>query len=345
MKAWVIHKVVNISVNREPLKLIEVPDPEPEENEILIKVKACGICHTEIDEIEGRATPSILPVIPGHQIVGEVVKIGKNVKGFKVGDRAGAGWIFYSCGKCEFCLKGLENLCPEFKATGKDAHGGYAELFKIREDFAFHIPQGLSYEEIAPLFCAGAIGYRSLKLTNLEDGENLGLIGFGASNHLVLKIAKVLYPKSKVYVFSRTPRERELAIKLGASWAGDIGEEPPEKLNAAIDTTPVWSPPIRTLKHIKPSGRLVINAIRKEDVDKKALLEMDYPRDLWLEREIKSVANITRKDIEEFLSMVERATLKPEIEVYSFEEANKALRDIKERKIRGAKVLKINSDT
>jgi len=343
MRAWVIHKITDIRKDPEPLKLVEMEPPKLEEDEILIEVKACGICHTELDEIEGRAAPSTLPIIPGHQIAGEVIKVGRNVKRFKIGDRAGAGWIYQSCGRCEFCLRGLENLCPEFKATGKDVHGGYAEMFKIKEDFAFHIPKGFTYEEAASLFCAGAIGYRSLKLTNLKDGESLGLIGFGASNHLVLKMAKALYPNSKAFVFSRTPHERELAIKLGAHWAGDIGEKPPETLNAAIDTTPVWSPPLKTLKYIKPAGRLIINAIRKENIDKETLLELDYPRDLWLEREIKSVANITRKDIEDFLYLAERASIKPEIEIYPFEEANQALRDIKERKIRGAKVLKVNS--
>lgn len=343
MRAWIIHKATDVIRDPEPLKLVEMEEPKIEEDEILIRVKACGICHTEIDEIEGRAIPSLLPVIPGHQVVGEVIDIGKKVKRFKIGDRAGAGWIYSACGRCEFCISGLENLCPEFKATGKDAHGGYAEFFKIKEGFAFHLPTNLSYEEIAPLFCAGAIGYRSLKLTKLKEGQTLGLIGFGASNHLVLKIAKALFAESKIFVFSRTELERNLALDLGASWAGDINDDPPEKLNSAIDTTPVWRPPLRILRHIKPGGRLVINAIRKESVDKEALGEIDYARDLWLEREIKSVANITRKDIEEFLSIVERFTLKPEIEIYPFEMANQALKDMKERKIRGAKVLKLAS--
>ncbi len=343
MKAWVIHRITDLASDPEPLKLIEMEIPKVEEDEILIKVKACGICHTEIDEIEGRATPSFLPIIPGHQIVGEVVEIGSKVKRFRPGDRAGSGWIFSACGRCELCLKGLENLCPEFKATGKDAHGGYAEFFKIREDFAFRIPENLSYEEVAPFFCAGAIGYRSLKLSGIKDGQNLGLIGFGASNHLVLKMAKFLYPSSKIFVFSRTANERNLALNLGATWAGNFDENPPEKLNSAIDTTPVWDPPIKVLKHLKPGGRLVINAIRKENSDKGSLLNLNYAEDLWLEREIKSVANITRKDIEEFLSLVERASLKPEIELYSFDKANQALKDIKERRIKGAKVLRVES--
>lgn len=341
MKAWVIEKIIKVEEDSEPLRFMEMEDPVPQENEVIIKVYACGVCHTEIDEIEGRACPSFFPIIPGHQIVGEVVEIGKKVKKFKVGDRVGAGWIYSACGKCEFCKKGLENLCPEFKGTGKDAHGGYAEYFKISEDFAFPLPPNLSYEETAPLFCAGAIGYRSLMLAKPENGQNIGLIGFGASGHLVLKMIRYLFPDTKVFVFSRTQKEREFALQLGAYWAGDIPDIPPEKLHSAIDTTPVWRPPIRVLKHLLPGGRLVINAIRKEEFDKTELLNLDYSRDLWLEKEIKSVANVTRKDIAEFLSLAEKIPLRPEIEIYPFEKANEALKDIRKRKIKGAKVLKI----
>lgn len=335
MKAWVIAKI------NEPLRILEIDIPLPGYKEILIKIHACGVCHTELEEIEGRAMPAFFPVIPGHQIVGEVVKVGSAVKKFKVGDRAGAGWIYSACGKCEYCLKGLENLCGDFKATGKDAHGGYTEYFKIHEDFAFHIPENFTDEEAAPLFCAGAIGYRSLMLAKAQNKHNIGLVGFGASGHLVLKMIKHLYPDSKTFVFSRTLSERQLSLELGAYWAGNFDETPPEKLNSAIDTTPIWKPPIKILKHLKPSGRLVINAIRKEETDKNEFLNIDYQKDLWFEKEIKSVANVTRKDIEEFLKIASRIPIKPEIEVYSFEDANKALKDIKERKIKGAKVLKI----
>ncbi len=341
MKAWVIEKVVSLQDTVEPLKLTNLEDPTPQDREIVIKVCACGVCHTEIDEIEGRAKPSFFPIVPGHQIVGEVVEVGKEVKKFKKGDRVGAGWIYWACGECSFCKKELENLCPNFKATGKDVHGGYAEYFKILEDFAFLLPENLSYEEAAPLFCAGAIGYRSLKLTYLKNGENLGLIGFGASGHLVLKMVRYIFPDSKVFVFARSPKEREFALNIGAYWAGDIDEAPPEKIHAAIDTTPVWKPPFSILKHFFPAGRLIINAIRKEEIDKSELLKLDYSRDLWLEKEIKSVANVTRKDIGEFLNLAKKIPLKPEIQIYSFEKANEALLDIKKRKIKGAKVLKV----
>ncbi|MCX7988180.1 MAG: zinc-dependent alcohol dehydrogenase family protein, partial [Thermodesulfovibrio sp.] len=338
MKAWIIEKIKSLNTNKAPLQLVELDTPEPLDREILIKVHFCGICHTEIDEIEGRATPTFLPIIPGHQIVGEVVEVGKNIKKFKVGDRVGIGWIFSTCGRCEFCLRGQENLCENFKATGKDAHGGYAEYFKIHEDFAFFIPENFKYEEAAPLLCAGAIGYRSLMLAKPENGHNIGLIGFGASGHIMMKTIKNLYPDCKTFVFARDEIQRNLAIELGAFWSGDIEEFPPEKLNSAIDTTPVWKPPLRGLRYLKPSGILVINAIRKEELDKNILLELDYSRDLWLEKEIKSVANITRRDISEFLSVAARFSIRPEIEIYDFRDANKALLDIKERKIKGAKV-------
>ena len=341
MRAWVIEGVRNLEKEKEPLKLKEFDISEPGDKEILIKVFACGVCHTEIDEIEGRAKPSFFPVIPGHQIAGEVIKVGKKVKKFKPGDRAGAGWIFSACGKCEFCKKGLENLCPDFKATGKDAHGGYAEYFKISEDFAFHLPSSLSYEETAPLFCAGAIGYRSLMLAKPENFQNIGLIGFGASAHLVLKLILYLFPDAKVFVFSHTESNKKFALKLGAYWAGSIDDKPPLKLHSAIDTTPVWTPPFKVLKYLLPGGRLVINAIRKEEKDKEVLLSLKYERDLWMEKEIKTVANVTRKDIEEFLEIADKIPLKPEFEIYPFEKANQALIDIKFRRIKGAKVLRI----
>lgn len=341
MKAWVIEKISNISETKNFLNLIELEDPIPLKDEIIIKVYACGICHTEIDEIEGRAMPSFFPIIPGHQIVGEVVEVGKEVNKFKVGDRAGAGWIYFCCEKCEYCKKGLENLCSNFKATGKDVHGGYAEYFKIKESFAFHLPKSFSYEEIAPLFCAGAIGYRALKLASPKDEQNIGLIGFGASAHIVLKLIRALFPFSKVFVFARNPEERKFALNLGAFWTGDIGETPPQKIHCAIDTTPVWKPPLSVLKFLVPGGRLVINAVRKENIDKEALLSLDYSQDLWLEKEIKTVANVTRKDIIEFLKIAETFNIRPYIEIYPFQKAEQAIRDIKEKKIKGAKVLRI----
>jgi len=195
--------------------------------------------------------------------------------------------------------------------------------------------------QAAPLLCAGAIGYRSLKLTQLQDHQNLGLAGFGASAHIVLKLAHFLYPSSKIFVFSRSPSERQFAIELGAFWAGGFGETPPEKLNAVIDTTPVWLPVLTTLEYLSPGGRLVINAIRKENSDNVLLSSLDYPKHLWMEKEIKSVANVCRSDVSHFLDLASRIPIQPEYQEYPLQGANQALLELKNRKIRGAKVLTI----
>lgn len=338
----VIEKLSSMDEEESPLAMADLPVPAPKENEILIKVSACGVCHTELDEIEGRTPPSVFPVIPGHQIVGVVEKTGKSAKRFRVGDRVGVAWIFSACGNCAFCLSGRENLCDDFKATGRDAHGGYAEYTTVSEGFAYAIPGIFHDTEAAPLLCAGAIGYRSLRLTEMQNGENIGLAGFGASAHLVIKMVKHRYPDSRVFVFSRTESERGFARELGAVWTGDFGDKTPEKLRSVIDTTPVWQSVVSALENLEKGGRLVINAIRKEERDKPSLMGLDYVRGLWMEKEIKSVANITRKDVEEFLELAARIPLRPDVEEFRLEDANTALRELKERKIRGAKVLKIS---
>jgi alcohol dehydrogenase, propanol-preferring len=339
MKAMILKKIVRLEDCRKPLELVDLPIPEPGRGEILIRVSACGVCHTELDEIEGRTPPPILPVVLGHQVVGRVVRNGAEAGRFCVGDRVGVAWIFHADLTCRFCREGLENLCPDFQATGRDANGGYAQYMTVHQDFAFAIPEAFTDSQAAPLLCAGAIGYRSLKLTGLKDGEPLGLAGFGASAHLVLKLAQAQYPQSPIYVFARSEGERAFALELGANWAGSHEESSPEKLRAIIDTTPIWKPVVEALRNLQPGGRLVINAIRKEDSDKAALLELDYPAHLWLEKEIKSVANVTRADVAEFLGLAARIPLIPEVQEYPLEAANEALLELKERKIRGAKVL------
>jgi propanol-preferring alcohol dehydrogenase len=250
-------------------------------------------------------------------------------------------WIASACGHCQYCLSGQENLCPDFKATGRDIDGGYAEYMKVRADFVHPIPDAISDSEAAPLLCAGAVGYRALKLCNLQEGKSLGLMGFGGSNHIVLKTALHKYKGLRVYVFSRNPQEREFASSLGAAWAGAIDEVPPEELDAIIDTTPVWRPIMEALKRLKPGGRLVINAIRKEEADKEVLLKLDYASQLWMEKEIKSVANVTRQDVREFLQLAADANIKPEYQEFDLHDANAALLEMKQGKIRGAKVLRV----
>lgn len=339
MLAWLLKKCGNISKTEDFLELSDIPIPEVKPDEILIEVKASGVCHTEIDEIEGRIAPLNFPIILGHQIVGVVKDRGREVTNFREGDRAAVAWISSSCGKCHFCKSGFENLCDDFKATGKDKNGGYAQYTTAKANYAYKIENEYKEEYIAPLLCAGAVGYRSLKLANIKDGESLGFTGFGASAHIVQKIARILFPNSPICVFARREEERNFALELGAYWAGDIGEIPPFKLKAIIDTTPVWKPIISSLEAVQKGGRVVINAIRKEILDKNELINVDYAQHLWLEKEIKSVANVTRKDVEEFLSLAFRYKIEPQIERYSFENAKSAIIDMKEKRIRGAKVL------
>jgi len=341
MKAMILQSITDLDQNSKPLVMTDMPDPVPGDNEVLIKVNACGVCHTELDEIEGRTPPPRFPVIPGHQVIGRVADAGKDVISLKQGDRVGVAWIFSSCGKCGYCLEGLENLCPEFKATGRDAHGGYAEYMTVSGAFTHPVPEIFSDSQAAPLLCAGAVGYRSLRLANIKDGQKIGLTGFGASAHLVLQMIRYMYPGSEVFVFARSGNERAFALEMGAKWSGNTSDSAPEQLDAVIDTTPVWKPLVEALKNLKPGGRLVINAIRKEDIDKDYLLNINYSRHLWMEKEIKSVANVTRSDVREFLDMASKIPVIPEVQEYKLEEANIALTELKNRKIRGAKVLVI----
>jgi len=335
MKAMLLRALGPLTENPNPLVMSDVPEPVIADGEVLIRVRACGVCHTELDEIEGRTPPPHLPVIPGHQVVGVIDG------GLDSGKRVGVAWIHSACGTCEYCTSGRENLCELFQATGRDVDGGYAQYSKVRGDFSYAIPDSISDSEAAPLLCAGAVGYRALQLANLRDGMTLGLTGFGASNHLVLKTARHKYPNSHVFVFSRNPQERALALEIGAAWAGAIDDSPPVQPGAIIDATPVWRPVTQALKHLAPGGRLVINAIRKEDIDKQELQSLDFPSQLWLEKEIKTVANVTRRDVREFLQFAAEAGIRPEIQEFELKDANRALLELKQGKIRGAKVLRL----
>ncbi|MDL1912252.1 zinc-dependent alcohol dehydrogenase family protein [Chloroflexi bacterium CFX6] len=351
MKAMLLREIAPLEQNQTPLSLEEMPVPKLSEGEVLIRVTRCGVCHTELDEIEGRTPPPRLPVILGHQVVGVIIGLqrlptleyeqSQSLETLESGMRVGAAWIASACGHCQYCLSGNENLCPEFQATGRDINGGYAEYMKVRADFVHPIPDSITDSEAAPLLCAGAVGYRALKLCNLRDGQSLGLMGFGGSNHIVLKVVKYKYPHSPILVFSRNPSEREFALSLGAAWAGAIEQSPPQGLDAVIDTTPVWGPISEALKYLNPGGRLVVNAIRKEESDKEVLLKLDYPSQLWMEKEIKSVANVTRADVREFLALAAEANVKPEFQEYELKAANTALLELKQGKIRGAKVLAV----
>jgi propanol-preferring alcohol dehydrogenase len=321
-------------IETEPLEWTNWPDPVPGLREILIEVSVCGVCHTELDEIEGRIQPR-LPVIPGHEVVGRVVQRGSEVTQHKGGDRVGVAWIHSACGTCSFCRDGDENLCSDFRGTGCDANGGYAQYMVVSETFAYPIPSNFSDAGAAPLLCAGAIGYRDLRLSGVKKGQILGLFGFGASAHLVIQMAR--YQGIEVFVFTRSEEHRRLARTLGAGWTGKPDEIPPQQLHAAVDFTPVGETVVHGLRALEKGGRLIIAVIRKRD----PVPPLDYAQLLWDEKEIKSVANITRRDALEFLSLAAEIPIIPEVREFALEEANRALLLLKQGKVQGAAVLKL----
>jgi propanol-preferring alcohol dehydrogenase len=333
MKAMVLREIS--SIEKGSLEMIDIPDLVAGPKEVLVKISACGVCHTELDEIEGRLQPN-LPIILGQEIIGKVEGMGPEVTKLRRGDRIGIAWIHSACGRCHFCREGNENLCREFLGTGCHANGGYAQYTVVSEEFAYLIPERFSDSEAAPLLCAGAIGYRDLRLSGIKKGEVLGLFGFGASAHIVIQVAR--YWGCEVYVFTRSQEHRDLAKRIGARWAGGPGDEPPEKLNCAIDFTPVGETVPQALKVLDKGGRLVLAVIRKRNL----IPPLDYTQHLWDEKEIKSVANITRQDVEGFLLLAAKIPIIPEVQEFRLAEANKVLGLLKEGKIRGAAVLRMD---
>ncbi|MCS7097908.1 MAG: zinc-dependent alcohol dehydrogenase family protein [Candidatus Methanomethyliaceae archaeon] len=336
MRAMVLREYKKIE--NKPLSLEELSIPAPRDKEILIEISVCGICRTELDEVEGRL-PTKLPVIPGHQIIGRIKELGSSVKKYRIGKRVGVAWIYSTCGLCNYCKNGLENLCSNFIGTGCNADGGYAEYIVVNEDFVYPIPERFSDSEAAPLLCAGAIGYRALKLCKMKDGDVIALYGFGSSAHIVFQLIRFLFPNSKIFVFTkrRGDRASELALSMGADWVGETGESPPIKFNCAIDTTPVGVSILEALRNLDRGGRLIINLIRKET----SINGLDYVTHLWGEREIKTVANVTRNDVSEFLEIASRIPIKPEIVKFRLEEANDALLMLKYGKYTGSGILVI----
>ncbi|MFC1903963.1 zinc-dependent alcohol dehydrogenase family protein [Chloroflexota bacterium] len=333
MKAQILKAVA--AVERRPLELVDLPVPRPKAKEILVKVSACGVCHTELDEIEGRLKPN-LPVVLGHEVVGRVEARGSGATKFAPGDRVGIAWIYSACGKCRFCREGRENLCLDFQGTGCHANGGYAQYTVVSEDFAYLIPDRFSDSQAAPLLCAGAIGFRDLRLAGIKPGQTLGLFGFGASAHIVVQLAR--YQGCQVFAFSRSEEHRRLAEKLGAAWTGSAEDEPPQKVDCAIDFTPVGETVPDALRVLEKGGRLVLAVIRKRN----PVPPLDYARLLWDEKEIKSVANVTRKDVQDFLPLAAEIPIIPEVQEFKLEEANEVLNLLKQGKIQGAAVLRID---
>lgn len=325
------------TIDHNPLELVELPAPLPAENEIQIKVRACGLCHTDLHIIEGELPLPRLPIIPGHQIVGIVTKLGDKVTKFKLGERVGVAWLASTCGECEFCKANRENLCEYAQFTGYHKDGGYAEYTIANAEFVYPIPEIFSDEQAAPLLCAGVIGYRALKLSNIEPGEKLGLFGFGASAHIVIQIA-IHYLGCKVYVFTRNVGRQELARQLGAVWAGNPKDTAPTNLDSAIIFAPVGTIVPIALNSLKKGGTLVLAGIYMSPIP-----QIDYNL-VYHERVVRSVANSTREDAIDLLRIAKNIPLRLEIETFNLEEVNRALQKIKASQLRApCGVLKITN--
>ncbi|GBD94985.1 alcohol dehydrogenase [bacterium BMS3Abin05] len=321
-------------IETEPLNYVDVPDPVPGSGEIRIRVKACGVCHTDLHEIEGELPLSKLPLIPGHQIVGIVEQSGVGAARFKIGDRVGVPWLHSTCGTCKYCKSGKENLCEQAKFTGYQVDGGYAQYHIIHQDFAYFLPEGFSDFQAAPLLCAGVVGYRALKLSELKPGQNFGMYGFGATAHVIIQIA--LHRGCDVYVFTRSREHRELALKLGAKWAGRAEDTPPVKMDSSVIFAPDGGLVPKALRVLDKGGTLALAGIYMTPIP-----PIDYNTLLYHERTVRSVANATREDAEELLQIAAEIPIHSEVVIFPLKEANKALRMVKESQINGACVLEI----
>jgi len=330
MKAMVLKKAM--AVEKNPLEYINVPSPVPGPGEILIRVHACGICRTDLHTVEGEIQPTRMPIIPGHQVIGTVASRGPETKRYRKGDRVGMAWLFRTCGNCPFCLAGKENLCEKAQFTGFDADGGFAEYTKIHEDFAYPIPKVFTDLEAAPLLCAGIIGYRALRLSEIKKGQRLGLYGFGAAAHITVQVA--VHRGCEVYVFTRGGAHQALALRLGAFWAGSPGDQPPAKTHSAVIFAPAGELVPLALTRLEKGGTLALGGIYMT-----AIPVLDYTKHLYDERTIRSVTASTRQDGIELLKEAAQIPIRTEIQSFSLEEANRALLLLKQGKINGAGVL------
>ena len=317
-------------VSERPLQIVDVADPRVRSGHVLLRVRACGVCRTDLHIVEGELPPKQLRIIPGHQIVGEVIE-GATAE-ICLGMRVGVSWLGGTDGTCPYCLKGLENLCDAPTFTGYTVAGGYAEYAFARADFVFPLPDALDDLHAAPLLCAGIIGFRSLRVAGVEAGERVGLFGFGASAHLAIAVLRAW--KCDVYVSTRGKSHRELAASLGATWVGSETEKPPVELDRAITFAPSGDVVIAALSSLRKGGVVAINAIHLDRVP-----QFDYDTLLWGERQIRSVANMTRVDARDFLSLAARIGLRPKLTVFSLDEANEALMAVKRDAVDGAAVI------
>ncbi len=331
MQAMLLHSPA--PATNAPLVPADLPVPEPGPNQVRLRVRVCGVCHTDLHTVEGELDLPRLPVVPGHQIVGVVDKLGAGATRFRVGDRVGVAWLNWACGQCDFCRRGRENLCPQARFTGLHADGGYAQYTVVGQDFAYPLPARFSDAEAAPLLCAGIIGYRALRLSEIEPGGRLGLYGFGASAHIAIQIAR--YWGCQVYVFTRSAEHQRLATELGAAWVGRAEETPPVALDAGVTFAPAgWIVPL-ALGHLRPGGTLALNAIHMSPIH-----ELRYEL-IYGERTLRSVANFTRRDADELLRLAAAVPVHTEVEIFPLAEANAVLQRLKRSEIRGAAALSI----
>ncbi|MGZ8755107.1 MAG: zinc-dependent alcohol dehydrogenase family protein [Acidimicrobiia bacterium] len=321
------------TVTNSPLELSELPGPVPGPGELLLALTACGVCRTDLQLCEGDLPAQVLPVVPGHQAVGRVSELGAGVTGWSIGDRAGVGWLAGTCGTCDLCVRGLENLCEQARFTGWDRNGGYATEMTARSDFALPLPPGMGDLDVAPLLCGGVIGYRALKVSGIEPGGRLGLYGFGASALLAIQVA--LHWGCDVFVVTRSAQERARALDMGAAWAGGYDEVPPVRLHAAVTFAPVGSVVVAALKALDRGGVVAVNAIHLDEIPA-------FPYEhLWWERQIRSVANFTRTDARQFLALAADLPIRTVVDRYPLADANQALADVKSGTVAGAAVLEI----
>jgi propanol-preferring alcohol dehydrogenase len=334
MKAMVLR--ASAPIEESPLSLSELPKPEPGPRQIRIRVRVCGICHTDLHTVQGELSLPKLPVVPGHQIVGKVDALGEGVTRFQAGDRVGVPWLYQTCGKCDYCRRGDENLCESARFTGLHVDGGYAEYMLAQADFAYPIPDVFGDAEASPLLCAGIIGYRSLRLSKVKPGQRLGLYGFGASAHIAIQIAR--HWDCEVYVFTRTESHQRLARELGAVWVGDARDDPGARLHSSVTFAPAgWIVP-EALRVLDKGGTLAINAIHMSPIP-----EMPYEL-IYHERTVRSVANSTRQDAEDLLAVAAEIPIRSEVHTFPLEDANQALQALKASRIDGAAALEISQD-
>ncbi|HXW17677.1 MAG TPA: zinc-dependent alcohol dehydrogenase family protein [Candidatus Acidoferrales bacterium] len=331
MKACILRAPAPIAAS--PLEYTNVATPQPGAGEVLIRVQYCGVCRTDLHVVEGELPPRKSPVIPGHQVVGVIEKLGARAQRFSVGARVGVAWLHRTDGTCEYCRSGAENLCDHPEFTGYTVDGGYAEHVVAPEDFVYAIPEAFVDEQAAPLLCAGIIGFRCLRLAGIKSGGRLGLYGFGAAAHVAIQVAR--HWNVEVFASTRDTRHQRLALELGAAWAGDTLAEPPKKLDAAIIFAPAGEIVPAALKALRKGGTLVLGGIHMSPIP-----SFDYDL-LYQERVIRSVANNTRKDGEDFLRVAAEIPIRTQVETFELRDANIALRKLKEDAIRGAAVLEI----